>query len=178
MSNPVIELPSGNLHPWRDCVSERMRVLIVAGVTTGALVAGLVSRLAMLLLRTTSPEGVIGQQSDDDFTIGRFTFAGTYNLVVFGAIVGMVGFLVYRLVKPWLLGPHWFRRATLGIASGIVGVVRVQTVGQFPRVGHAVAVGVRIRNREHRDDAGRGAGRVGSVPASRRRTPVPPAGSA
>ena len=120
MSNPVIELPSGNLHAWRDCVLERMRVLIVAGVTTGAVVAGLVSRLAMLLLRTTSPERVIGQQSDDDFTIGRFTLAGTYNLVVLGAIVGIIGFLVYRLVKPWLLGPHWFRRATLGIAAGIV----------------------------------------------------------
>ena len=97
-----------------------MRVLIVAGVTTGALVAGLISRLAMLLLRVTSPERVNGLQSDDDFTIGRFTLAGTYNLVVLGSFVGILGFCVYRLVKPWLLGPLWFRRATLGIASGIV----------------------------------------------------------
>ena len=97
-----------------------MRVLIVAGVTTGALVAGLVSRLAMLLLRVTSSERVNGLQSDDDFTIGRFTLAGTYNLVVLGSFVGVIGFGVYRLVKPWLIGPRWFRRATLGIAAGIV----------------------------------------------------------
>ena len=115
--SPVME---SGLHAWRDCVLERMRVLIVAGVTTGALVAGLVSRFAMLLLRVTSPERVNGLQSDDDFTIGRFTLAGTYNLVVLGAFVGILGFCVYRLVKPWLLGPLWFRRATLGIASGIV----------------------------------------------------------
>ena len=108
------------LHAWRDCVLERMRVLIVAGVTTGALVAGLVSRFAMMLLRVTSPDSVNGLQSDDDFTIGRFTLEGTYTLVVLGAIVGIIGFFVYRLVKPWLLGPHWFRRATLGIAAGVV----------------------------------------------------------
>lgn len=106
---------------WRDCVLERMRVLIVAGVTTGVLVAGIVNRLAMLLLRVTSPERVNGLQSDDDFTIGEFTLAGTYNLMVLGAVVGLIGFAVYRLVRPWLIGPHWFRRLTIGVAAGVVG---------------------------------------------------------
>ncbi len=109
-----------DLRVWSGRVVERMRVLIVAGITTGALVVGIGSRLAMLLLRVTSSERVIGLQSDDDFTIGRFTLAGTYNLVVIGSVVGLIGFAVYRLVKPWLIGPHWFRRLTLGIASGIV----------------------------------------------------------
>ncbi|MEQ1874424.1 MAG: hypothetical protein ABL953_11905 [Ilumatobacteraceae bacterium] len=98
-----------------------MRVLIVAGVTTGVLVAGIVNRLAMLLLRVTSPERVNGLQSDDDFTIGEFTLAGTYNLMVLGAVVGLIGFAVYRLVRPWLIGPHWFRRLTIGVAAGVVG---------------------------------------------------------
>ncbi|MCE9622660.1 MAG: hypothetical protein K8R99_09975 [Actinomycetia bacterium] len=105
---------------WIACVLERMRVLIVAGVATGALVVGIGSRLAMLLLRVTSSERVNGLQSDDDFTIGRFTLAGTYNLVMLGSLVGVIGFGVYRLVKPWLIGPQWFRRLTLGIASGVV----------------------------------------------------------
>ena len=108
------------LRAWSNRVFATMRVLIVAGITTGALVAGLVSRFAMMLLRVTSPDRVNGLQSDDDFTIGRFTLAGTYNLIALGAIVGIIGFFVYRLVKPWLLGPQWFRRATLGIASGVV----------------------------------------------------------
>ncbi len=111
---------STDLRAWSDRVFERMRVLIVAGIPTGAIVVGIGSRLAMLLLRVTSPDRVIGIQSDDDFTIGRFTLAGSYNLVVIGSVVGLIGFAVYRLVRPWLIGPHWFRRATLGIAAAVV----------------------------------------------------------
>lgn len=105
---------------WLGCVLERMRVLIVAGITTGALVAGLVSRVAMGLLRVTSPDRVNGLQSDDDFTIGKITFAGTYNLMVIGAVVGLIGFATYRVVRPWLIGPHWFRRLTLALGAGAV----------------------------------------------------------
>lgn len=115
-----VELTDQNWRAWSDCVLKRMRVLIVAGVATGAIVVGIGSRLAMLLLRVTSPERVNGLQSDDDFTIGEVTFAGTYNLVVLGAFVGIIGFAVYRLVKPWLIGPQWFRRLTIGTAAGIV----------------------------------------------------------
>ena len=97
-----------------------MRVVIVAGVTTGVVVGGIVNRLAMLLLRATSPERVNGLQSDDDFTIGEVTLAGTYNLMVLGAVVGLIGFAVYRLVRPWLIGPHWFRRLTIGLSAGVV----------------------------------------------------------
>lgn len=120
VENTSVELTSHNWRDWSGAVLERMRVLIVAGVATGALVVGIGSRLAMLLLRVTSPERVNGLQSDDDFTIGRFTLAGSYNLVVLGAFVGIIGFAVYRLVKPWLIGPQWFRRLTLGVAAGIV----------------------------------------------------------
>ena len=105
---------------WRDCVLERMRVVIVAGITTGAIVAGLLSRIGMGLLRVTSPDRVNGLQSDDDFTIGKVTLAGTYNLMVLGAIVGLIGFATYRVVKPWLIGPHWFRRLTLALGAGAV----------------------------------------------------------
>ena len=107
-------------HEWRNCVLERMRVLIVAGATTGLVVAGLGSRLAMLLLRVTSPARVNGLQSDDDFTIGEVTLAGTYNLMLLGGLVGLIGFAVYRLVRPWLIGPQWFRRLTIALASGAV----------------------------------------------------------
>lgn len=74
----------------------------------------------MLLLRVTSPEKVNGLQSDDDFTIGEVTLSGTYNLMMLGALVGLIGFAVYRLVSPWLIGPHWFRRLTIALGSGAV----------------------------------------------------------
>jgi hypothetical protein len=111
-------------------IVDEMRVLIVAGVMYGAVVAGLGSRLAMLVLRVTSPDSVIGVQSDDDFTIGTFTIGGTYNLLLLGAVVGMVGAGAYRLVRPWLIGPTWFRRLTTGLASGaVVGSMLVHADG-------------------------------------------------
>jgi hypothetical protein len=102
-------------------IVETMRVLIVAGVVAGALMVGVGSRLAMLLLRVTSPDRVVGVESDDGFTIGRVTVGGTYNLLLIGAAVGIIGAGVYRLVSPWLIGPVWFHRATTGLAAAAVG---------------------------------------------------------
>jgi len=106
--------------PVAAAVLEELRVLVVAGITVGVVVAGVGSRLAMLILRFTSPDGVLGVTSDDGFTIGRVTLAGTYNLLVLGALVGIIGAAAYRWVAPWLLGPTWFRRVTVGLASGAV----------------------------------------------------------
>lgn len=114
----------------RSEVFERFRVLVVAGVTVGVLVVGAGSRLAMLLLRLTSPDSVVGVTSDDGFTIGRFTVGGTYNLLLLGASVGIIGAATYRAVAPWLLGPAWFRRLTTAAASGaVVGSMLVHSDG-------------------------------------------------
>lgn len=111
-------------------VLERFRVLVVAGVTVGVLVVGVGSRLAMLVLRLTSPDSVVGVTSDDGFTIGRVTVGGTYNLLLLGAGVGVVGAAAYRAVAPWLLGPTWFRRLTTAAASGaVVGSMLVHSDG-------------------------------------------------
>ena len=115
---------------WRLYVTEQMRVLIVAGIPTGALVAGVGSRLAMLLLRLTSPDRVNGVISDDGFTIGTVTIGGTYSLVLLGAFVGIIGAGAYRLVAPWLIGPLWFRRVTTGLAAGaVVGSMLIHSDG-------------------------------------------------
>jgi hypothetical protein len=106
--------------PLHRLVLEQIRVLVVAGIGTGAIVVGVGSRLAMLALRLTSPGSVIGRQSDDDFTIGEFTISGTYNLLLLGAAVGIVGVAAYQCVAPRLIGPLWFRRSTVALASGVV----------------------------------------------------------
>lgn len=101
-------------------VARWMWVVVVAGVPTGVAVAGVGSRLAMLVLRLTSSPSVRGVTSDDGFEIGRFTLGGTYNLLLLGAAVGVIGAVAYGAVRPWLLGPGWFRRFTVAAASGAV----------------------------------------------------------
>lgn len=107
-----------------------LRVIVVAGIPVGVLVGGFGGRLAMLLLRATSDDSVRGVTSDDGFTIGRLTIAGTYSLLLIGAAVGILGAAVYRLVAPRLIGPTWFRRLTVALAAGaVVGAMLVHADG-------------------------------------------------
>src|SRR5688500_19906833 len=87
-------------------------------------------RLAMLLLRLTSPDTVIGVESDDGFTIGEFTLSGTYNLFMLGAVLGVLGAAVYVLVSPWLIGPRWFHAFTFAFTAGVyVGSLVIKDEG-------------------------------------------------
>jgi hypothetical protein len=113
-----------------DDVVEEVRVLIVAGIPVGVLVAGVGSRLAMFLLRATSSDHVRGIESDDGFTIGEVTLGGTYNLVLLGATIGIIGAGAYQWVRRWLLGPTWFRRLTVGAGCGaVVGSMLIHADG-------------------------------------------------
>lgn len=112
-----------------DIVS-RLRLLIVVGISVGVIIAGFGSRLAMMLLRLTSPATVRGVTSDDGFKIGEVTIGGTYNLLVIGAMVGILGVAAYLAVAPWLLGPRWFRHFTVAAACGaVVGSMLVHADG-------------------------------------------------
>ena len=112
-----------------------MRVVILAGVPVGMLVGGVGSRLAMLLLRVTSSDAVRGVESDDGFIIGRFTLGGSYALLQIGAFVGVLGAALYLLVRPWLLGPAWFRYLTIGLGCGaVVGSMLLHSDGVDFRV--------------------------------------------
>jgi hypothetical protein len=114
----------------RSELLEGLRVLIVGGIPVGVVVAGIGSRLAMLLLRITSPDSVRGAESDDGFIIGTFTLGGTYSLMLLGAIVGVIGAGVYLVIAPRLIGPLWFRRLTTGLGSAaVVGSMLIHADG-------------------------------------------------
>jgi hypothetical protein len=72
---------------------------VAAGAIAGLLVGGIGGRLAMLLLRLTSPDTVVGMISDDGFEIGvvttkslsfalGMTFLGSVNGVLYAALRG------------------------------------------------------------------------------------------
>ena len=118
MSTAIDGTREGTRPTYAEELAELLRVLVVAGVPLGVVVAGLGGRLAMLVLRLTSPDVVLGQETDDGFVIGEITVAGTYNLLVLGAAVGFIGAAAYVAVAPWLLGPRWARAATTGVTAG------------------------------------------------------------
>jgi hypothetical protein len=109
---------------------EGLRVLVVGGISAGVILIGVGSRLAMLLLRVTSPDRVRGVESDDGFIIGQVTLAGSYNLLLLGASFGIIGAAAYLMVAPWLIGPKWFRHLTTGLAAAaVVGSMLVHADG-------------------------------------------------
>lgn len=103
-------------------LAELLRIIVVAGVPVGIVVIGGGSRLAMFLLRVTSPDSVVGVESDDGFRIGQFTILDTYNLLNLGGALGLVGAAACAAVAPWLVGPRWFGLFTVGLtAAALVG---------------------------------------------------------
>ena len=101
-------------------VLRRTRALVLAGVFLGVVVGGVGGRLAMLILRLTSPDSVTGVLTDDGFEIGQVTLLGTLSLIAFAAIFGLVGAVAYALVRPWLIGAPWFRNLTCAVGAGAV----------------------------------------------------------
>jgi hypothetical protein len=115
---------------YAEELTELARVIVVSGIAVGAVVGGLGSRVAMLILRLTSPDGVRGVESDHGFTIGQVTLGGSYNLVLIGSAVGVIGAAAYVAVRQWLVGPLWFRRATVGATAGVlVGSMLIEPDG-------------------------------------------------
>ena len=98
-----------------------------AGGIAGFVVGGIGGRLAMFLLRLTSPDSVIGVISDDGFEIGQFT-TSTFGLMGGMAMLGALNGVLYAIVRTAipvrLRLPLW---ASLGALVG--GATFVQADG-------------------------------------------------
>jgi len=93
----------------------------MAGTIAGVVSAGLGGRLVMRLIAIIDPS-TDGAFTDAEATVGEFTFEGTIQVVVLGAILGAVSGLVYLGLRRWLPVPRW-----RGAAYGALTLV---TVGQ------------------------------------------------
>jgi hypothetical protein len=69
-----------------------------SGALAGVVVGGLGGRLAMLLLRLTSPDAVVGLTSDDGFEIGVVS-TRTFELVSSMGVVGAVNGVLYAALR-------------------------------------------------------------------------------
>jgi hypothetical protein len=100
-------------------VLRRAWLAAAAGGVAGFVVGGIGGRLAMLVLRLTSDERVVGGvESDDGFTIGRFSFATVFLLLLTTALGAAAG-LAYAAVRPAF--PTGIRRACWATFCGAIG---------------------------------------------------------
>jgi hypothetical protein len=130
VANKPSDASSQSYPGYLRALAELARVIVVSGVAVGAVVGGLGSRVAMLVLRLTSPETVRGVESDHGFTIGQVTLGGSYNLIVIGSAVGVIGAAAYVAVRPWLVGPSWLRHTAVGAtAAALVGSMLIEPDG-------------------------------------------------
>ncbi len=104
-------------------VAWRYLVATGAGATAGLLVGGVGGRLAMLLLRLTSPETVIGVTSDDGFEIGVVS-PDTINLIVgmtfFGGVNGVLYVTLRNAIPARLRLPLWSLLAAVGVGANVI----------------------------------------------------------
>jgi len=98
-----VDAPSatgGSATVRQDAAAVAWWVLVGAasGAIAGALVGGIGGRLAMLLLRLTSPDAVTGMISDDGFEIGVVSFE-TAQLVLAMAMLGGINGVFYAALR-------------------------------------------------------------------------------
>jgi hypothetical protein len=89
-----------------------------AGGLAGLLIGGIGGRLAMFVLRLTSDDGVRGVQSDDGFTIGRFSVETTFLLAVTAGL-GSLAAVIYMMVRPAF--PRRGRGTIWAVLCGAIG---------------------------------------------------------
>jgi hypothetical protein len=92
----------------------RLAAVGCAAVVVGATVAFLGGRLAMRLLAAANP-GASGMVTDDGFVVGTVSVGGSTQLLLAAVQISMLGGALYLPLRALLLGPAWFRTATLSV---------------------------------------------------------------
>lgn len=99
--------------------ARRVGFSVVAGAVAGLLAGGVGGRLFMAFLAHLSP-AASGVESDDGFTMGRVTLAGTLNLLIVCTFLGAVAGLVWVAVRGLRFGPRWWRAVSMPLAAAVV----------------------------------------------------------
>ena len=122
------EPTAGTGSTWRAEAERVARVAVgglLAGLVGGFLVGGVGGRLAMRVVAVQTPDHYQGLTTDDGATTGEISLGGTLSLVVFVTLVGVLGGLLYVIVRPILPQATGWRLAAWGATTGVLGGVSV-----------------------------------------------------
>jgi hypothetical protein len=97
----------------------RLALGLAAGAVAGLVAGGIGGRLVMLALARLNPHAS-GVLSDDGFVMGRFTLAGTLNLLVVATAFGAIGGVVWVAIRGLRFGPRWWRAVSMPLGATIV----------------------------------------------------------
>lgn len=110
-------------------LARRVGVSVVADAIAGFLAGGVGGRLFMGYLAYLNPAAA-GVESDDGFTVGQVTLAGTLNLFLVGTLLGAFAGLVWVAVRGLRFGPRWWRAVSMPLAAAfVIGDALVHTDG-------------------------------------------------
>jgi hypothetical protein len=108
--------------------ARRLAAGVAGGAIAGFLAGGVGGRLAMFILRLTSPDSLHGLSTDDGFTIGVVSGATAFLLVA-TTIGGVIGGVAYLFVRGWI-PPRWRVIATATFTGLVIGasVIRIDGI--------------------------------------------------
>ncbi len=109
--------------------TRRIGIVVASGGLVGLVVGGIGGRLFMFVLARLNPEAS-GVRSDDGFEIGQLTLTGTLNLFLIGTLLGVVGGVIFYVLRGLRFGPSWFRVLSVPVgATIVVGSILVHSDG-------------------------------------------------
>ena len=88
---------------------------VLASIAAGILVGGIASRLIMRILAVVNEE-MAGVMTENGNITGEITASGTFGLIFFvGLVSGVVGGLVYVVIRRWLPGGGLLKGIVFGL---------------------------------------------------------------
>ena len=110
-------------------VARTLGLAVLAGAVSGLVIGGIGGRLFMFVLARLNPEEH-GLSTDDGFEMGQFTVSGTLNLIAVTTVIGIVGGVLFLVLRGLRFGPGWFRVLSMPIGTTIVvGALLVHSDG-------------------------------------------------
>ena len=99
----------------------------LAGVVSGFIVAGVGARIAMRLTSLVAPDVAIGRRTEDGFIVGRVTFDGSLEVLLFVGIgFGFLGGLFLVMLWPWV--SDWGRWRSVAVGAFVLAIGSTESV--------------------------------------------------